>query len=483
MTEKESTGGQHIHSSGAVPTASPRFSTRFANAALLGLAVVMLALIVLGLHAQQRHRIHTFTGTALALAVPYFLAAWIVWRARTARSTLLLTLALAGVFRVGPLLSPVYLSTDAYRYVWDGRVQAHGINPYRYVPADPHLAFLRDAAIYPHINRKEYAPTVYPPFAQAVFWLLTRFGETITTVRLAMVGCEALAAFFIVRLLRDFGDPAQRVLLFAWHPLCIWEFAGGAHCDAVMLAAVALALWAHRRDQPFATGGALALATLVKFFPVVMFPALYRRWRGDWRMPLAFAGTVVAAYLPYVWTFNLRGALGFLPAYTQEEGLASGDRFFFLNLLPTALLRRHGWHPLPTFAALALLTLAGAAAWALWRRPADDRSDLRRSAGLAALFLGLLSAALGWYNTWLTIFLPLLGEASLAWLPSAAFVLYANWLHHRPDEVFLQNAFIFLPALALWLVPAAWRRWRTERLPPACAPAPAVAPAPPPDRR
>jgi alpha-1,6-mannosyltransferase len=39
-----------------------------------------------------------------------------------------------------------FLSTDLYRYIWDGRVQAAGINPYRYVPADPALAALRDAA-------------------------------------------------------------------------------------------------------------------------------------------------------------------------------------------------------------------------------------------------------------------------------------------------------------------------------------------------
>ena len=32
------------------------------------------------------------------------------------------------------------LSDDAYRFVWDGRVQAAGFNPYRYVPADRRLA-------------------------------------------------------------------------------------------------------------------------------------------------------------------------------------------------------------------------------------------------------------------------------------------------------------------------------------------------------
>ena len=41
------------------------------------------------------------------------------------------------------------LSDDMFRYVWDGRVQAHGISPYRYPPDAPQLVFLRDAVIYP----------------------------------------------------------------------------------------------------------------------------------------------------------------------------------------------------------------------------------------------------------------------------------------------------------------------------------------------
>ena len=82
-------------------------------------------------------------------------------------------------------------SDDAYRYVWDGRVQAAGINPYRYAPADPALAELRDDAIFPKINRAEYAVTIYPPVAQMFFFLVTRLGENVTTMRLAMLGCEA----------------------------------------------------------------------------------------------------------------------------------------------------------------------------------------------------------------------------------------------------------------------------------------------------
>ena len=72
---------------------------------------------------------------------------------------------------------PPFLSTDIFRYVWDGQVQAAGINPYRYVPAAPELAPLRDAMVYPNINRADYAPTIYPPAAQMFFLAVTRLGE------------------------------------------------------------------------------------------------------------------------------------------------------------------------------------------------------------------------------------------------------------------------------------------------------------------
>ena len=443
------------------PASGPRvFSTRAANGALLVLGAAMLILTLKGRHDVNYGRMNSFLAGAFGLGVPYCLASWVVWRTRAARSTLLLVLGFAALFRLTTLHTNVYLSTDPYRYVWDGRVQAHGINPYRYVPADPHLRFLRDRKIYPHINRKKYARTIYPPAAQWVFFALTRCQETIRGVRVTMVIFEGLAVWFLVLLLGDFGLPPQRVLLYAWQPLCVWEFAGGGHVDAVMLAGVALALLMHRRDRPFATGTALGLAVLAKLFPLVLFPALWRRWRWDWRMPCALAATIFLGYLPYAVTYSVRGALGFLPAYAAEEGIQNGDRFYFLNMLPSGFLLAHGIPPYRVFAGLVVGLFSAVAAWAYWQPPADERSDVRRGACVAALVLGTLSPAVDWYFAWLAVFLPLLGDASLLWLPTVSFVLYYNWGFTNADEVFLQNSAIFLPAVLLWAIPAALRRYR-----------------------
>ena len=436
--------------------------SKWTNLALLILGGVMMLLFCKAVHDQNTQRMTTFLAGTVGAAVLYALASWVVLRARPARSTLWLALAFALAFRVAPLFTDTYLSTDLYRYVWDGRVQAHGINPYRYVPGDVHLAPLRDGAIYENINRRNYAKTVYPPGAQMVFLLATRLSESVTCIRLTMVVCEALAAWCLVLLLGEMGLPAQRVLLYAWHPLCIWEFAGGGHCDAIMLACVALAFLLHRRGREMATGAALGAAVLAKLFPVLLFPVLYRRFRYGWKLPLACVATVCAGYLPYTLGYSFAGALGFLPMYTQEEGLQSGDRFYLLNTLPIATLQRLHLAPNKVFLLLAAGAFAAAGAWALWKRDADERSVLRRGACLAAMFVAVLSPAVDWYWTWLVLFLPFLPEAWLGWLTLSAFALYENWFHEGSDDIYLINSFIFLPAFLLYVIPAALRRWRAS---------------------
>ena len=446
-----------------LPSAFHPLPTRWVNLALFFLGTGIAVLCFKAAHDQTTKRMFTFLAGAAVMMALHAAAAWLVCRARPARSTLVLGLAFAALFRVAPLTTDTYLSTDLYRYIWDGRVQATGINPYRYVPGDWYLTPLRDGRIFTHINRRNYAKTVYPPGSQTVFFLCTRLSETVTGMRLTMVFFEAVTVWLLVRLLAAYGMPAQRALLYAWHPLCIWEFAGGGHQDALMLACLVWALLAHRRGQPLATGVALGCAVLTKLYPIILFPALYRKFRWRWQMPLACAVTVIVGYLPYCATYSVRGALGFLPVYTEEEGLQSGDRFYLLNMLPSGLFNAHGISTYKVFVVLVGLAFALAAAWVFWRRDADEYSVVRRCAFFAAMFLVVLSPAIPWYTTWIVPFLCLIpGRVSLFWMPAVAQVLYLNWWHGNPDEIFLQNSAIFLPAILLWTTGAALRRVRAR---------------------
>ena len=393
-----------------------------------------------------KESISEFLNITFVLCALYAAGALVVWRARPRRSTLATVVVFAALFRLVALVEPPRLSDDIYRYIWDGRVQSTGTNPYRYIPADPHLASLRDAAIYEHVNRRDYAPTIYPPVAQLVFLAATRVSESVVWMKIVMVAFEAAGLWAAASLLASFGLPRQRVLLAAWHPLLVWEIASSGHLDALMICFVCLALLARRHARDASTGLLLACAALTKFFPVALAPALYRRW--GWRLPAAFVALCVAAYSPYL-SVGPRRALGFLGGYAAEEGLQSGARFFVLNLAR----RLTGFEiPLAAYAAFTLAVLGALAAWALFRRETSPRDFVGRAFAIAAAFTALLSPHYTWYFAWLVPFLCLARPAWVvpgAYLTAASFLLYRSWLGDSADEMFVIHSLIYLPSAAL----------------------------------
>ena len=200
---------------------------------LIVLGVGSLLIYGMGARAEGTKDLVWFLKLAGVQIVLYAAVAWFSLRGRESRSLLIIGLVFAALFRLSILFSPPYLSDDVYRYVWDGRVQAAGINPYRYIPADQSLVDLRDVKIYPKINRRDYARTIYPPVAEAVFFATTRLSESVTWMKATMVGFEAVAIWAIIQLLASFGLARQRILIYAWHPLVVWEFAGSGHLDAI----------------------------------------------------------------------------------------------------------------------------------------------------------------------------------------------------------------------------------------------------------
>ncbi|MCA1594605.1 MAG: glycosyltransferase 87 family protein [Acidobacteria bacterium] len=431
-------------------------SARTLNLLLVLLGVASLAFYRVGLRAKEIEDISWFIKLGLVQSALYLIAAWAVWRGRASRSTFFLILAFAAFFRLSVLFAPPYLSTDIYRYVWDGRVQAAGVNPYRYIPADEALSGLRDEAIYPLINRSDYAPTIYPPVAEAVFFLTTRVSESVTWMKATMVGFETITVCALVLLLNSYGLPRQRVIIYAWHPLLIWEIAGTGHLDAIATAFLALALLARRSERDALTGLLLACATLVKFFPAVLFPALYRR--RDWRMPLAFVLTIVASYLPYLGV-GLKGVIGFLPGYAEEEGIENGERFYLLMLARRAFSGVE--IPTAAYFVFALGVLFALACWCVFRREPVADTYIRRAALLATAFTMLHSPRFPWYLSWLVPFVCLWPYLPVLYLTAAGFVLNYLWLGEETDRRLIINSAFYGPAALLAL--AMYYRSRGQR--------------------
>jgi alpha-1,6-mannosyltransferase len=419
------------------------------NRNLIALSVLGLAMLVLyriAVHSKSVPDIAWFLKLVAIQIVIYLAAAWLSVRSRDSRSLLVLALIFAALFRLSIIFSPPYLSDDIYRYIWDGRVQLAGINPYRYVPADESLVDLRDDKIYPNINRRDYAHTIYPPIAEGAFLLITRFSESVTWMKAAMVAFEAVATWAIIQLLISFGFARQRVLIYAWHPLAVWEIAGSGHVDALVIASIALALLARRKHAETLAGGLLACATCVKFFPAVLFPALYIR--GNWKMPLAFVAIALIVYLPYLSVGPL-GVLGFLPGYAAERGMVSGDQFFLLNAARQFLKAQ-----VPTLAYLtfSVAVLGILSVWLMQNQREDDIGYLRNALVIACVFMVLLAPHFSWYFCWLIPFLCFIPSIPVLYLTLASFLLYLTWLNDTPNRVLMLKSFIFAPFLILGLI-------------------------------
>ena len=384
------------------------------NAALLLFGAIMLEFTRAGV-GEYQHYVHGFSETVLTQIVLYLGAILLLERYPTNNWTLRIILLIALSERLMAVIAPPFLSTDIYRYVWDGLVQGAGINPFRYIPADSHLAFLRDASIYPNINRRDYAHTIYPPGSQIIFWAVTRISPTVTSMKLAMVGFEAATCYVLIQCLHLLHQQPERVLLYAWHPVCLWEIASSGHADAAALTFISLALLARLTNRDNLAGGWLGAAALVKLYPIALLPAFSRGWR--WPPAWVAFGVTAAGYLLYLRVGA--AVLGFLPSYAQEEGMKSGTRYF-----PLAFLDRTLHVTIPTSAYLAMCVAAfGALAWWAYRRGATPEACVSSGLVLATALTLCFSPHYSWYFLWLLPFLTL-----WPWRPAFFLVLAPTYL-------------------------------------------------------
>ena len=416
---------------------------------LLGAAQLGLTVTALSLHLPGSLGLGTLTLKSWFVALMgisaavYILAVRLILSRPGLRQAVWVVLLVAAAMRLPLIISPPFLSTDVYRYVWDGRVQAFGLNPYRYMPADPELSSLRDDIVYPRINRAEYAPTIYPPTAQLVFAAIGFVWSNVTTVKAAMLGFEALALFCLSRLLTAASLPSDRLLIYAWNPLPLWAFASDGHIDAAVIGLLALVLLLRTRHHLLATGVALGLMTLVKFLPAAVAPALWHR-RDGWRTAAACIVTIAALYGLY----SSAGVkvFGFLSGYGSEEGYDTGGGFWLLAGLAQIM-------PLPPQSATlyklaAALLLAATAAWIAFIRRPDDPVALCAAAGtLMAILTCAISPHYPWYFAWLAVPSVLAPSPALLWLSVSPILLYLDTFGDR----FVWPSVVYVPAIGFAL--------------------------------
>jgi hypothetical protein len=233
----------------------------------------------------------TLAGVAYLLAIREFFVV-----PRFPRRVVIIGLLLSAVWHVEFLRVPAGADDDVHRYVWDGRLQRLGYNPYLVVPSDPAVKGLHTPETR-NLNNPDL-PSPYPPGAQLFFRTVTAIHESTFALKVAFVVCNFLIVFLLLNILRFERQRENLALAFAWNPLLAIEVAGSGHIDivgALLLVVSAAALV--RRWRVIAAVG-LGLAIAVKFLPIVLLPLYWKRVRIR---DATLAATVVGLlYVPFL---------------------------------------------------------------------------------------------------------------------------------------------------------------------------------------
>jgi hypothetical protein len=323
------------------------------------------------------------TGAMIALwgaaHLAYLASAWIVTRreprapvpfreanARRDRGALVPVLCIAVLARAAFLPTEPMLSEDVYRYLWDGRLVARGVNPYGSAPDDSALAAHRD----PLLAKLNHAgvPTIYPPAAQILFASVAAVSTDPRAFKAALLVAEGALVAALLLLLRARGLPPERLLLYAWNPLVIVESYGSGHLDLVLAGFLLVSLALLERGRRVPAGIAWALAVATKYTPLLLAPFLARR--SLWDLLAAGAATLVLLYLPFSgagaalgtglgtyarhWEFN--GSL--YPLLAGATGSGERARWILAAALAAAVLAISWRARSATWAALAVLACA-----------------------------------------------------------------------------------------------------------------------------
>jgi alpha-1,6-mannosyltransferase len=238
----------------------------------------------------------------------FLLFAWVAWLLRNeksstegSRGSIVLIVAFGVLFRLTLVPHPVVGSDDVYRYLWDGKVAASGVNPFAYVPTDPHLSHLASADLPAKVNHAELR-TLYPALAEGLFFLSNKlFGESAAGLKLLLVGFDCVTMALLWALLRRHGRSPLALVLYAWSPLPIIYFGLDGHIDALGIAFLVLALLCFAMNRRLQAVVALGLSALAKLVPLILVPLLLRMDKGVRRFvfPAVPVLLVVCGYLLY----------------------------------------------------------------------------------------------------------------------------------------------------------------------------------------
>jgi alpha-1,6-mannosyltransferase len=260
-------------------------------AAIIFVSLVACARIPGGVGAPPYLITLVIAGVAYLLAIREFFST-----PRFPQRVIVIGLVLAALWHFPFLVMPAGSDDDVHRYVWDGRLQRLGYNPYIVVPSDPAFEALHTVETR-NLNNPD-VPSPYPAGAQLFFRAVTTIHESAFAFKVAFAVCELAIVPLLLAELRHLGQGEHWVLAYAWNPLLVTCVTQSGHIDILGVLLLLLSAAALQRRRRTFAAIAFGLAIAIKFLPIVLMPLYWRRVRArDGLLAVLVVGLLYAPFL------------------------------------------------------------------------------------------------------------------------------------------------------------------------------------------
>ena len=369
------------------------------------------------------------------------------------KEVLYIILAFAIIFRAIFLFTTPTVSDDIYRFYWEGKVAAHGINPYQYAPDSVELEKFRDAN-WQFMNNRD-VPSPYPPFSQMTFmycYLMHPATDGIFLFKAFFTFFDMMSVYVLFQLLRNFKIDPRMSMVYAWSPLVILEFSQSGHNDSVAIFFVLFSFLALQKGNKVGSAAALALGALTKVFPLMLAPVMFKAWGK--KGIAVFLVMMAIFYLPYIGAGQ--AIFTGISEYT-DRWLFNGSVFAaIVNILESTVIVSTRPEAMMVAKLVVAFLFAPVLAFLIYlsRKNWDRPLELFKYAFvIIGLFLLLTSTVQPWYIIWVMPFLCVFLMPSWILLSGTAILSYIIYIRFDTkgiwDEALWVRLVEYLPFYAL----------------------------------
>ena len=274
---------------------------------LLILSAAVLCFLFLLIHILNIKPVITYSIVYLSSSIIFLFTCYLIMKNEFPLSLVAGLVAVSILIRISFITTQPIGSDDIYRYIWDGKVQSTGINPYLYSPNDPSLQNLHSETIPKFVNNPDMK-TIYFPLSQWLFYAgYSLSGEAVWGYKLLLLIFELITLSALFLLIREIKIPDKNILLYALCPLPIIQFSFDAHLDGFGLPLLILALLFYLDNKKILSLIFLGLSFSIKpvgllFLPILFF---YEKKLPE-RIKVVFIPAIAFSvqFLPYIFTSN-----------------------------------------------------------------------------------------------------------------------------------------------------------------------------------